>query len=601
MSSTTNQQPRHRDAASRSATRRALPWLLWTLLALIVVGLLAGGWLAYTGLQAKRALDTAADALGGAQNSLLDGDTATADAAVTQAAALTAEARSATSDPVWRAVGVIPVLGATPKSVTLSTRAADQVVSEALPQFVAAAKILDVSTLKSPSGQVDLARFPPAGVQLAGAEASLIAAEATMAGLPTTGVPDFVREGTTMLSEKINEALSISTVAGPLLQIAPQMLGATSPQTYFLAFQSPVEARGTGGFLGTYGFITVTEGDVVERDISSNSDLRTFPAPVLDLGPDYADLYGPDVRNWVNMNLSPNFPYAGAQWAQATQDQFGQTVAGVVAVDITAMKYLIQATGPITAPDGKVLNADNVVQYLGNDIYFEFEDDNSARKEYQAEIATDLLERAIALDGGTSAIINALTASVSGRHLQMWAAEPAAQTAIAATPLAGATPAQPGPYAQLVVNNGAGNKMDFYLQRTLEYTGGQCSAEGQQTTVRATLTNTVPVSGPLPNYITARSDPAAVTAAERANRSLVYLHLPVGALVETVTVNGIPTQATFGSELGHPVALLPLDLPAGTPVTVEVQLLAPASSTPPMIPVQPMVLPQETTVDWRPC
>ena len=45
----------------------------------------------------------------------------------------------------------------------------------------------------------------------------------------------------------------------------------------------------------------------------------------------------------------------------------------------------------------KVLTADNVVQYLGNDIYFEFEDDNSARKEYQAEIATDLLERAIAL------------------------------------------------------------------------------------------------------------------------------------------------------------------------------------------------------------
>ena len=53
------------------------------------------------------------------------------------------------------------------------------------------------------------------------------------------------------------------------------------------------------------------------------------------------------------------------------KDQAGQQVAGVMGVDITALKYLIQATGPVTAPDGKVLTADNVVEYLGNDVYLE--------------------------------------------------------------------------------------------------------------------------------------------------------------------------------------------------------------------------------------
>ena len=90
------EQPRRR--------RRKWPWVLGILGALFVVVAGAAGWLAYTGVQAKRGLDTAADALTGAQSSLLGGDVTEAQAAVQQASALTAEARTITSDPVWRVV-----------------------------------------------------------------------------------------------------------------------------------------------------------------------------------------------------------------------------------------------------------------------------------------------------------------------------------------------------------------------------------------------------------------------------------------------------------------------------------------------------------------
>lgn len=587
--------------AHTSSKGNGMRWFRRALAALVVMALAAGAWIAYTGLQAKDALETAASALSGAQSALLSGDSAAADAAITQAATLTGEARSATSDPVWKLVGAVPVLGATPKSVTLATTAADEVVSVSLPQFVSAAQTLDIPTLKNAEGQVDLARFPPAGQQLAAAEESLRDAEQIMAQIPSAGVPGFVSDGTAQLSAKITEALGVSTIAGPLLQVAPQLLGAEAPQTYFLAFQSPVEARGTGGFLGAFGLVTIDEGDITNRDVETNTVLKDFPAPVVDLGVDYADLYGPDVRNWVNMNLSPNFPYAGVQWAQGMRDQFGQDVAGVVAIDITAVKYLIEATGPVTTPDGKVLTSDNVMQYLGNDIYFEYADDNEARKEYQAEIATELLDRVIALDGGTTAVIQALSSSVAGRHLQMWVADQTAQASIAATPLAGATSPDAGPYAQLVVNNGAGNKMDFYLQRKVEYSAGSCSADERESTVAVSLTNTVPLEGALPPFITNRSDPLAATAADRSNRTLVYVHLPIDARVSAIRLNGAPTSATFGAELGRPVALLPLDLPAGETVVLELDVVEPNSAASPLVPVQPMALPQETVVNWKGC
>lgn len=562
----------------------ALPVLLVLILGAV------GGWLLYTGLAAKTALSSAAGALAGAQSAILDGDVASARMSVQDASQETAKAHQQTSDIVWRAVSAVPLIGSSPKAVMLSAEAADQVVSGALPQFVAAAQTLDVSTIKAADGSVDLTRFAPAAVQLQAAEQSMLAARTTMRGVPTSGVPGFVSDGVGQLNAKIDEALTASGVASKLLAVLPGMLGQSGSKSYFVAFQSPVEIRGTGGFLGTFGLLTVENGKLVSKDVSSNSLLQNFPAPVLDLGPEYSQLYGKDPAEWVNMNLSPNFPFAGAQWAQAWKVQTGQQVAGVMGVDITALKYLIQATGPVTAPDGKVLTADNVVEYLGNDVYLEKE--NTDRKNYQADVATELIDRVLHLKGGTSTLIQALTSSVSGGHLQLWSADPEAQQAIAATPLAGQTPSVTGPYAQLVLNNGGGNKLDYYLARKVEYTGGQCSADGtRKSTIRITLTNTAPNEA----IGLAGSQPGLV------NRVITYTHLPLGAGYTAARLNGNPIQPSSGMELQHPVAVTTVDIPQGASVVLEYDLQEPQSDASPVVPVQPMVIPQQTVVNWTRC
>ena len=586
---------------SAKGKRHVWRWVLLAVGFVLAVTVMAGAWIVYTGLQARDALVAAADAVSGTQNALLGADVAAAEASLAQAADLTAEAEAKTSDIVWKAVGALPVVGVTPKAVTVTTEAANQVISESLPQFVQAAAILDVETIKNAEGKVDLTRLPPASQALAGAQASLEQAAATLATVPTEGVATQVSEGKAELTAKVDEALDISTTASTLLAVMPQMLGANGPQTYFVAFQSPVEIRGTGGFLGNYGVLTVADGELVQKDVESNSNLQRFPAPVVDLGPDYLQLYGQDPALWQNMNMSPNFPYAGVQWATAFQKQFGPQVAGVMGVDITALQYLIEATGPVTAPNGKVLTADNVVQYLGNDIYFEFADDNETRKDYQGDIATQLIDRVLSLEGGTSALVKALTASVSGGHLQLWSQDAQVQEALATTPITGQTSMEPGPYVQLVLNNGAGNKLDFYTKRTVEYVAGECSTDTRASTVRVTLTNDVPPVGEGPAYIFGRVDRYAEGADPRSNRSLTYVHLPVGSGVTAVRLNGQPTQASFGMELGHPVALLSLELPPSQPVTLELDVSEPISESEPRVPVQPMVQPQETVVDWKGC
>ena len=578
-------------------------WIALIAGVLVVFALAVGGWLAVTGVQARDHLQAAATDITAAQKSLLASDTAAAQQAIERAATETAAARAATSDPVWQVVGAIPLLGNTVKTVSLTARAADQVTTQALPPLVTAVRELQPDKIKAGSGALNLGRVTESAAQLGLSSEALTAAQATLQSAPTTLVLGPVTEAHNTLAVKSAVVQRAVDTGVRVLRVLPALLGADRPRTYFAAFQSPAEIRGTGGFLGTYAIMTVSNGKVSVDRVGTNSELVNFPAPVVDLGPDYAQLYGKSPASWVSMNLSPNFPYAAEQWATAWQLQTGQPIDGVIGLDVTALQYLVEATGPVTTPDGRSLTAVEIVPYFTRDIYADFGEENSQRKQVQATVASELLIRALSFDGDPGSLVKALTRSVSGRHLQVWSAAPTAQAALLATPRAGATEVTIDPYLQLVLNNGAGNKMDTYLQRTVSYRGGACNPteRNRASTVEVTLANTLPSSGEVPKYVAGRVVDDRFVAT-RTNRTIVYIHLSHGAGVTSATLAGKPVKLFYGNELGHPVAYTVVELPpGGVPVRLLLNLLEPASGSPPRVPVQPMVLPQRTIVDYPPC
>lgn len=585
----------------RAKTRHTGRWLVLAGAAVLLVVIAAGVWIAFTGMQARAALTNAAASITQAQSELLDGKTGQAATLVATAGADASVAASKTNDVVWRAVGAVPVLGATPKAVSMTANAADITLNQAMPSFVAAAEALDISTLKTADGRIQLERLPAVATALASAQGALDTADTTMADLPSTGVIPIVSDAAAQLISEINTAQAAATSAADILSVMPQLLGANGDQRYFVAFQSPVEVRGTGGFLGNYGLLTFSQGALVDNVTGDNSDLRNFPTPVMQMSPEYVEMYGENATDWVNMNMSPNFPYAGEQWAAAWRAQFNQSVNGVMAVDLSALQSVLKATGPITAPNGKVITADNVLSYLGNEIYIEFAGRDAARSALQSEVASALLERLLTLDGNTRALITAMAESVSGGHLQVWSSNPEVQQVLTRTRIAGQTPDVPGPYVQLVLNNGGANKLDYYTTREVSYVAGECLNSSRISTVSATLTNTVPADAQFPATLAGAGIPARGIPGNLTNRTLVYLHLPVGAEVLSIKRDGMQDLWSFGVERGHRVAYTTIDLAPGTPVNIEMQISEPISAKEPVVPVQPMVQPQQTTVQWSSC
>ncbi len=110
-----------------------------------------------------------------------------------------------------------------------------------------------------------------------------------------------------------------------ILRAVPALLGADEPRTYFLAFTTPSEVRGLGGFMGLYAEITADDGRIEMSKFSRAEVLRdeTLEASGRDVrsstGPEeWLDRYsrfgfaGPSsppetpVGTWLNVTMSPD-------------------------------------------------------------------------------------------------------------------------------------------------------------------------------------------------------------------------------------------------------------------------------------------------------
>ena len=186
-------------------------------------------------------------------------------------------------------------------------------------------------------------------------------------------------------------------------------------------------------------------------------------------------------------------------------------------------------------------------------------------------------------------------------RLRLWSRRPAEQRVLEPTSLAGSVPDTAAPYFSVVVNNGGGNKLDYYLDRRVEFRRGPCR-EGSRTGVaRITFTNNAPASG-LPPYVLGQrlrspgSDPPRGT-----NRLLVYVVATAGSRLEGGELDGGLLRVVSGRERGHPVFSFSLDIAPGRSRTVELQIKEPASDENLVLAVQPLATRQQSVVDSPIC
>ncbi|TQK30597.1 uncharacterized protein DUF4012 [Arthrobacter sp. SLBN-53] len=555
----------------------------------IVVAFL--GWLAKSGLDAKAALEQARSNAQQAKDALQQGDSEAASRFVDHAQHHAQVASDATHSLPWTVTSAIPWVGSPFRT---GQQISDVVLGLANDVLKPAAQ---AGTALSPDRLVDGSRVDVALLRSEEPNLTSLAEAATRLNSEAQAISDpryvsTLSDARTQLQEQTAQITGLLENTAVASQLVPPMMGVDGPRSYFMAFQTNAEARGTGGLLGGFGVLRFDNGVATVDTLGANTELDK-PFTPIDLGAEFNQNYGyaNPFGDFRNSNLSPHFPYAAQIWKSMWAQQTGMNVDGVIALDPFALSYILGAVGPVTMPDGEQVTKDNVVELTESTAYARFPTDQAARKRYLQDIASEVVKKVTGSTGSPKALLEALGKSVSQSRIAVWSAVPAEQELLEQTPLAHIVPDDDAPYAAVVLNNLGGNKMDYYLKREIEYVADGCSGESRKSTVSVRLQNDAP-STPLPSYVagTGGLDPSLpIQLPSGSMLTSVKLLATSGATLESALSNGERVQVFTGSERGHPTFEVQVVIPPGQSGELSFRLSEPTAPDAARVPVQPLV------------
>ena len=363
--------------------------------------------------------------------------------------------------------------------------------------------------------------------------------------------------------------LNFSSIEGELLaavDIAPAILASPKPLKYLVAIQNSAEARGTGGILGAYAIVEFYKGSVKVIKTGSNeplygTSLKKIP---VDVPAEFLALYGNNPAIIQNSNLSPHFPYGAEIWLGLWKEEFDEDLDGVIAVDPTALSYVLRSTGPITLADGEQITSENVVAETLEVAYKRYENDNKARKQHLVEIMDAVAAKLNS--GGYSKVkmAQALRDGIIANRILVYSADQEVQAKLAKIRLGGYMSTEPNNEFRAVIQNIDAGKLDYYLDRSVEIETQSCERV-RETQVRVRVTNTLKSAEGLSAYVLTRADkgkPASLVPG--SHRFKVFIYGPVGAKVVSVSrENRIANLGGASTERKRPVYVVDVDLAPG--------------------------------------
>jgi uncharacterized protein DUF4012 len=588
-----------RRTSRRTVRRRRRFGLAMLLVGLAIVVVFA--WVLVTALLARSQLQQVRTEVRALRAQIAAGDLPAARATAGDLSRHAARAHTLTSGPAWAVVAALPG-GAPLSTIRTITAQADTLGNDVLPALVRASTQLDPATLRGADGRIDVQRVAAAAPTLDRAGDRMVQATVALRDQPAhtwIGAVDSARADLITQLTSLQHTVNSADLAA---HAVPAMLGQHGVKRYFVAFQNEAEARGTGGLPGAFAILRADNGKVSFERFEPDNTLGFIPTG-LDFGPQYDKLFGPNrsTSMYVNSNASPHYPYAAQVWIAMWRKYSGQRLDGAMAVDPTALSYLLQVTGPAQLPDGTTVSAANVVQLTQAGVYAKFPRpaQNTARKNYLLALARASSKQVLDSRGSVTALVKAAGRAAVERRLLVYSTDPAVEARIEQTSLSGVVPQTSAPFTGMTVLDVSAGKMDYYLDRSLTWQRTGCGAT-RSVTVTMRLRNNTPATG-LSKYVTDRVDTHSYPVKPGDSRAVLSYYATHGARIESAVVDGQPVGAVRDDQLGHPVFSFDLELPRARTRTIVLHLREPAGVGSPIVLRQPLVRPLTVNLDDARC
>jgi len=335
-------------------------------------------------------------------------------------------------------------------------------------------------------------------------------------------------------------------------------------KTFLILFQNNMEIRPGGGYIGTFGILTLKNGEIVKVE---THDLSNFDGRIPDsVEPPYPMKETLRINSWKlrDSNFSPDFP-TNAQKAEEfyRMGQGQENIDGIIAINTNVLTSFLKVTGPVTI-EGYPGTYDNEnailsLEYQVEQGYAKQGIERGERKSLMNELAKQVLKKTLSLSNTQKLeLARIILKDLENKDIQLYFKNQELQKYVEDANWGGEVNSATSDYLMMVDANMGALKSDFYMKRSFEYT--------------LDLSKDVPTANLKITYNHTAKEKDWMT---KDYLSYLRIYVPKGSwLGEAKNVS----EQKFGEELGKKYFGSLISVPLGQTKTIEFNYTLPKES-----------------------
>ncbi|MFA5124504.1 MAG: DUF4012 domain-containing protein [Patescibacteria group bacterium] len=278
----------------------------------------------------------------------------------------------------------------------------------------------------------------------------------------------------------LSEVVEQSEVALPLFKYLPELAGYNQEKNYLILFENNTELRPTGGFIGSYGLVTIKDGDIIAIHTDDIYNLDKWSKDKLQVpAPWPMTTYNAQKYLFLrDANWSPDWPTSARQiewfWnvERANAGLVPAKLDGIIAITPEFIANFLAVTGPITA-DGITFTSDNFTYQLEQQVEFAYVSqgiDLANRKDIIGDLTKDIVARVTKANATELfQVWLAMKKNIDEKQVLAYMTDSQLQGYLAQENWSGEMKQGEGDYLYIVDANLAALKTDQVMKRTIAY------------------------------------------------------------------------------------------------------------------------------------
>lgn len=290
-------------------------------------------------------------------------------------------------------------------------------------------------------------------------------------------LPFLPREDVLKIQERVRKSKEIIGSFSSFLDSAPFVFGFEGSKKYLVLFQNNMELRPAGGFIGSYGLLTMINGKIEDFTIhdvyDADGQLKGHVEP-----PYPIRRFLPSVHWYLrDSNFSPDFTVSASSAAYFLQEETGEKVDGVIGVDIAVLKNILDVIGPVYLPDYRMsVQKDTVYKVVQSETEKGFFPGSNQKKNILKSLYDAMSQKIKQGNVSVFALAQSILTSLREKHISIAFLNSSIQNVFTVNKMSSSfwderRKVTNGIYDFLSVSeaNLGVNKSNFYIQRKISY------------------------------------------------------------------------------------------------------------------------------------